>query len=433
MGHQPASRSDGSTTERFYWDNAGRLSRRTRGPDTWLYLYDGLSQLRAVQRNGAFVLALERDVQGAVVRRTFGDPRVPNVPTDHALLGWESRANGDIIEPLGVDGQSLGFWENGLLRWVMPELGGGISAVVNDAGVLQSRVWRSAFGVTRARVGAQDAAELHGHEADLLGLHNAGTRHWMPELGMWLQPDPLLLMGPSGSLLEDPLRFHPYRYARNNPVGYTDPDGGVADVLVDAAFLAYDLYSVWDDPESGVNWAALNADLICAVLPGATGGGVAVRVAGHADEVMDGANAVGRMDGGVDEVVGALARAEPGAWEPVSEVMSARARAFQERVTGVSADSAYVVGGKKFDGYADGVLLEAKGEGYAQHLDEFGSPKSYMTGFKAMTDQLVAQGRIAEAAGVPLRWHVAEEPLARYLREFAKENKVTVEIIVTAP
>ena len=84
MGHQPQSRSDGATTERFYWDNAGRLSRRTRGPDTWLYLYDGLSKLRAVQRNGAFVLALERDVQGAVgnVRDLCGDLWTLSGPED---------------------------------------------------------------------------------------------------------------------------------------------------------------------------------------------------------------------------------------------------------------------------------------------------------------------------------------------------------------
>ncbi|MFY0573606.1 Tox-REase-5 domain-containing protein [Cystobacter fuscus] len=58
----------------------------------------------------------------------------------------------------------------------------------------------------------------------------------------------------------------------------------------------------------------------------------------------------------------------PGQWAPANESMSARARAYQEQISGHSADDAYWVGGMstkaggvRFDGFKDGVLLEAKG------------------------------------------------------------------------
>jgi hypothetical protein len=53
-----------------------------------------------------------------------------------------------------------------------------------------------------------------------------------------------------------------------------------------------------------------------------------------------------------------------------------RARAYQEQISGHSADGAYWVGGVgrnsggvKFDGFKDGVLLEAKGPGYAEFFE----------------------------------------------------------------
>jgi hypothetical protein len=60
----------------------------------------------------------------------------------------------------------------------------------------------------------------------------------------------------------------------------------------------------------------------------------------------------------------------PGQWGPARESLKPPARRYQEQITGHSADDAYWVGGTstqsggvKFDGFKDGVLLEAKGPG----------------------------------------------------------------------
>ena len=53
--------------------------------------------------------------------------------------------------------------------------------------------------------------------------------------------------------------------------------------------------------------------------------------------------------------------AGPGVFVKVSESMSAAAAAYQARVTGSKAGTAYRVNGVKFDGFGNGVLIDAKG------------------------------------------------------------------------
>jgi len=56
----------------------------------------------------------------------------------------------------------------------------------------------------------------------------------------------------------------------------------------------------------------------------------------------------------------------PGVWRIVNEEMSERAAAYQTQITGRPANESYTVKGVKFDGYSAGMLLDAKGPGYAQ-------------------------------------------------------------------
>jgi hypothetical protein len=62
-----------------------------------------------------------------------------------------------------------------------------------------------------------------------------------------------------------------------------------------------------------------------------------------------------------------LAIQGPGAWAPVKETMSARAAAYQMQITGHDVTQGYLVNGVKFDGFANGVLTDAKGY-YAQFV-----------------------------------------------------------------
>jgi hypothetical protein len=129
----------------------------------------------------------------------------------------------------------------------------------------------------------------------------------------------------------------------------------------------------------------------------------------------------------------------PGEWGPAHESMSKRAARYQEQICGQSVSDAYWVGGVgrnsggiKFDGFKDGVLLEAKGPGYANKFDDNLNPKKWFAPSGAK--QLIAQARrqLDAAAGVPIRWHVAEKKAADAIRKLLENGKVNgIEVVHT--
>lgn len=125
----------------------------------------------------------------------------------------------------------------------------------------------------------------------------------------------------------------------------------------------------------------------------------------------------------------------PGRWVEVNESMSERASAYQAQVTGAPKGAAYRVKGRgeeaDFDGFKDGVLLEAKGPGYAQFIDEQMKPRSFFEGAKKMLEQARRQFKVAR--GVPVRWIVAEEELAVVLRKMFRSAQLKIEVIRIPP
>jgi hypothetical protein len=106
----------------------------------------------------------------------------------------------------------------------------------------------------------------------------------------------------------------------------------------------------------------------------------------------------------------------PGQWSPVKESMSRRAARYQEQISGRPVNESYVVRGVRFDGYENGVLLEAKGPGYANKFTRELDPKPWFTkGARSLVDQ--AQRQLQVANGTPIRWHVAESKAAEAIRE----------------
>ncbi|SEU34874.1 Restriction endonuclease fold toxin 5 [Myxococcus fulvus] len=132
----------------------------------------------------------------------------------------------------------------------------------------------------------------------------------------------------------------------------------------------------------------------------------------------------------------------PGQWGPAKESMSPRARRYQEQISGHSADEAYWVGGVgrdsggvKFDGFEKGVLLEAKGPGYANKFLDNLRPKVWFenSGAKALVEQ--AQRQLAKTpADVPIKWFIAEEKTAEAIRMlFRRERIIGIEVLYVPP
>ncbi|RKH43474.1 Tox-REase-5 domain-containing protein [Corallococcus sicarius] len=123
----------------------------------------------------------------------------------------------------------------------------------------------------------------------------------------------------------------------------------------------------------------------------------------------------------------------PGQWGPAKESMSARARRYQEQITGHSADDAYWVGGMgqnsggvKFDGFKDGVLLEAKGPGYANKFLDNLDPKIWFqsSGARSLVEQAQRQLQASKGTGASIRWLIAEEKTAEAIRMLFQKEKV---------
>jgi hypothetical protein len=119
--------------------------------------------------------------------------------------------------------------------------------------------------------------------------------------------------------------------------------------------------------------------------------------------------------------------------------MSKRAARYQEQISGQPASEAYWVGGVdrksggiKFDGFENGVLLEAKGPGYANKFDDKLAPKKWFapSGAQQLLDQ--ADRQFKAAPDIPIRWHVAEKKAADAIRELLRKAGLErVEVVHT--
>ncbi|XXF79945.1 Tox-REase-5 domain-containing protein [Myxococcaceae bacterium GXIMD 01537] len=134
----------------------------------------------------------------------------------------------------------------------------------------------------------------------------------------------------------------------------------------------------------------------------------------------------------------------PGQWGPAEESgASVRARAYQEQISGRPYEEAYWVGGVgrnsggvKFDGFKDGVLLEAKGPGYANKFLDDLNPKRWFeaSGAKALVEQAQRQLRAVRGTGSRIRWHVAEDKTVEALKELFRANDIEgIEVVFTPP
>jgi hypothetical protein len=132
---------------------------------------------------------------------------------------------------------------------------------------------------------------------------------------------------------------------------------------------------------------------------------------------------------------GRLARGQvTGQWVQsfnVGRGMSARAAAYQKQISGCSPTKEFNLtcgqDSANFDGYRRGVLLEAK-----YYFDSIRSLP--LARVRRLLDQARRQCRLANAAGLPLEWHVASLQGARALCQLFDNNGVrSIPVYYTPP
>jgi len=134
------------------------------------------------------------------------------------------------------------------------------------------------------------------------------------------------------------------------------------------------------------------------------------------DRAQTGARA--RVDAIADTVQPKLC---PAPTEESTAGRSERTTAYQSQISKLPVGLEVKWRGVRFDGCREEgdtiVMLEAKGPGFAQHMDGAEDWKGYYTGLGDTLQQMRNQ---SEAAGAHrVEWHVAEAPFAEYLRQYA--------------
>jgi len=111
--------------------------------------------------------------------------------------------------------------------------------------------------------------------------------------------------------------------------------------------------------------------------------------------------------------------------------MSPRAAQYQSQITGKPAGQAYVADGVKFDGYARGSLLEAKGPGYRKFVED-GRFRGWFKGKDSLVKQ--ARAQVRASGGHPIEWHVAEPEAVQAIRNVLEEETIVgIRVLHTPP
>ena len=122
-----------------------------------------------------------------------------------------------------------------------------------------------------------------------------------------------------------------------SPTNAVDPSGQFLDVIVDVGFIVWDVVDIAVNGPNAENVAALGADVASALIPFATGGGLLVRGAAHADDVVHAVSGASRTSGFVgdsakieDEVLYRYGGSDGISPESLEDLAAAAARAEKD-------------------------------------------------------------------------------------------------------
>ena len=284
---------------------------------------------------------------------------------------------------------------------------GSVRMITDATGAVVARYDFLPFGELWDPQSNPDTRQFAGKERDTeTGLDYFGARYNRAQSGRFITIDPVLNIE---AALSDPQRWNRYAYALNNPNRNTDPDGRdprlLGGVIGTVVYTAWNAYS---NVQQGHPWHLnIGVEASKGFVVGVTLGLAAPALA--AAELGAGA-AAGT----------AVAAQGAGRWMRVEESMSPRAAAYQAQITGRAGD-AFVLNGVKFDGFANGVLQEAKGPGYAAFIKD-GVFQPWFNGASDLVSQ--AQRQLGAAGGTRIRWYFAEESAANATRALFKARQI---------
>ncbi len=333
----PTERSSGSgSLESSTTDGVGRVTQLTHDADpfawgiqgpTTNFAYDGGSKVRAAwilpETGPATGIRYSYDIDDGLTQREHLDAMGMLTQAELSFDNWQVELHADgsmrtLENPLPAV-RIVSTWDattqtpTTVREWLLREPDGHAAARFDDNGALLSAEVLGAYGSPLATVGTPAEEDgFQGMEADGdLGVVLMSVRHSRQGDGTWLQPEPLLHLGPPTSTLASPrMLFGPY--ASGGPIqlsdrsGYTPETGwDLFNVASGAASLALNV-STGNWIDAGVDSVGLVIDIAAAVTPVVPGGAhTLIQAARGADAAVDavsaargGSQVVDALDGG---------------------------------------------------------------------------------------------------------------------------------------
>ena len=271
------STSAGAATLKFEYDQAGNM---ISGQGRY-YEYNDANQLVKVRKDapsGPVIAEYVYDYQGQRVKKIEN-----GITTYYIGKHYEERKGNTVNEKTNyifVNGQRVAASikkDNGLARvsYYLNNHLGSADVIVDEKGSVTDKVRYYPYGEYRTQPNAQRHTYTGKERDEATEQYYYEARYYNPFIRRFTQADTVT---PN---LYDPQSLNRYAYARNNPNVYNDPSGHIFDIILDIAFIANDIATLVNDPSQRtvVNYIALGADIVGAVVPGATGLGAGVKTA----------------------------------------------------------------------------------------------------------------------------------------------------------
>ncbi|MBU7038791.1 MAG: hypothetical protein HXS52_12740 [Theionarchaea archaeon] len=226
------SLSDGTA---FTFNATGSVTGKTKGSDSWTYVYDEANRLTRLEKNGETLGEYVYDAIGRRIQVTEDGETSTHVYFGRGLLFEESMSGkrayiygpgGKLAERKTENGVSSTFYYH------LDHLGS-TRLVTDESANIVTTVTYHPFGEIDVQEGSEDYL-FSGKRKDASDLYYFGARYYDAELGRFLTVDPV-----PGSVASSQ-SMNRYSYCANNPVSYIDPWGERTDIPADVREAYYE-------------------------------------------------------------------------------------------------------------------------------------------------------------------------------------------------
>jgi RHS repeat-associated protein len=215
--------SDGTS---FTYDDNGNRIQKTKGDETWNYIYDYANKLTKVEENDSTIGEYVYYGDGKRLQKIEN-----NITTTYISSGintiYEENSTGTasyVYGPTGLIAKRTTINQESNTYFYHKDHLGSTRSVTDSNKIIIAASTYHPFGETEVEEGSEHY-HYTGKEKDSTGLYYYGARYYDPEIGRFITRD--LIVGRKSNSQS----LNLYTYCLNNPVNLIDPAGLEAGVI----------------------------------------------------------------------------------------------------------------------------------------------------------------------------------------------------------